>query len=517
MSLSTLSLPNQRLSRMPRLGAMASLAGLLLCMGLATLPAHAQSAPATAAQPSPLVRGLPDFTDLVDKVGPSVVNIRTTQRVQVGGQGEEMDEQMQEFFRRFFGMPVPGQQAPKPGGKPKGKGGKEAEPQSEERPRGVGSVFILTTDGYIMTNAHVVDGADDVYVTLTDQRELKAKIVGVDKRTDVAVVKIEGSNFPAVKVGDVSKLKVGEWVMAIGSPFGLENTVTAGIVSAKARDTGEEIRFIQTDVAVNPGNSGGPLINMRGEVVGINSQILSRSGGFMGISFSIPIDDASRVADQLRASGKVVRGRIGVAIEPVSKEVADSLGLAKPQGAVVRMVDPTGPADKAGVEAGDIITRFNGVLVDKAGDLPRLVGATKPGTKSTLQVFRRGAYKDLSVTVIELDDKPKTQASAGSTPAPSKAEGKLATSVLGLSITNLSAEQKRELKVNGGVLVDDVDGPAERAGLREGDVILAVANVQVADVKQFETVLAKVDRTRPVSVLVRRGEWAQYAVIRPNN
>lgn len=516
MTLSISSMPIRAQSHLSRMGAVMSLTSVLV--GAVWLPsqAHAQQAPAAAAQPAPIVRGLPDFTELVDKVSPSVVNIRTTQRVQVGGQGEEMDEQMQEFFRRFFGMPLPGQPVPKQN-KPKGKGGKEAEPQSEERPRGVGSGFILTADGYVMTNAHVVDGADEVYVTLTDQRELKAKIVGVDKRTDVAVVKIEASNLPAVRVGDVSKLKVGEWVMAIGSPFGLENTVTAGIVSAKARDTGEEIRFIQTDVAVNPGNSGGPLINMRGEVVGINSQILSRSGGFMGISFSIPIDDAIRVSDQLRASGKVVRGRIGVAIEPVSKEVADSLGLTKAQGAVVRMVEPGGPADKAGVEAGDIITRFNGVVVDKAGDLPRLVGVTKPGTKATLQVFRRGAYKDLPVSVVELDDKPKQQAAAGSSGTPGKTEGKLAVSVLGLDLSNLSAEQKRELKISNGVLVTEASGPAQRSGLREGDVVLAIANVQVADVKQFEAVLAKVDRSRPVSVLVRRGEWAQYAVIRPNN
>lgn len=467
-------------------------------------------APAVAPQP-PLVTGLPDFTALVDRVGPAVVNIRTTQRVQMAsaGGGEfppGMDEQMQEFFRRFFGTPMPGMPSPK-GNSPKEEGGDD---DSEERPRGVGSGFIVSADGLVMTNAHVVDGADEVYVTLTDKREMKAKIIGVDKRTDVAVVKIEAQNLPSLRVGDVSKLKVGEWVMAIGSPFGLENTVTAGIVSAKARDTGEEIRFIQTDVAVNPGNSGGPLINMRGEVVGINSQILSRSGGFMGISFSIPIDDAMKVADQLRASGKVVRGRIGVQIEPVTKDVADSLGLSKAEGAVVRFVEPGGPADKAGVEAGDIITRFNGQPVEKAGDLPRLVGSTKPGQQAKMQVFRRGAYKELGVSVVELDgDKPKAEA------APAKSS-KLASAALGLKLADLSASQKRELKVNGGVVVEGVDGPAARVGIKKGDVILALANVQVADVSQFEAVLDKLDRKRPVSVLVRRGEWAQYAVIRPN-
>jgi serine protease Do len=465
-------------------------------------------------QQAPLmVRGLPDFTELVEKVGPSVVNIRTTERIQASqamAEGGEMDEQMQEFLRRFFGTPMPGQPSPSPRKAPKGKQGGDA--PSEERPRGVGSGFIVTNDGFVMTNAHVVDGADEVYVTLTDKREFKAKVVGVDKRTDVAVVKIEANNLPALRIGEVSKLKVGEWVMAIGSPFGLENTVTAGIVSAKARDTGEEIRFIQSDVAVNPGNSGGPLINMRGEVVGINSQILSRSGGFMGISFSIPIDDAMKVADQLRAGGKVIRGRIGVQIEPLSKEVADSLGLAKAQGAVVRGVESGGPADKAGLEAGDIITKFDGQAVDKAGDLPRLVGGTKPGNRSTIQVFRRGSYKDLSVTVVQLEGEKAAEASPAG-----KSESKLASSVLGLSLVELTADKKRELKINAGVLVDGVDGPAERAGLREGDVILSVANVQIADVKQFDAVLAKVDRKRPVSVLVRRGELVQYGVIRPNN
>ena len=497
-------------------GAVVTSVGLVLGSSLFPHPSQAQGAAQPAAVAGPgaappsLVRGLPDFTELVDRVGPSVVNIRTTQRVQVAQGGDDMDEQMQEFFRRFFGTPMPGQ-TPRRNAPGDDKSGKNSN-GAEERPRGVGSGFILSPDGFVMTNAHVIEGADEVYVTLTDKREFKAKVVGADKRTDVAVVKIDANNLPAVRIGEVGKLRVGEWVMAIGSPFGLENTVTAGIVSAKARDTGEEIRFIQTDVAVNPGNSGGPLLNMRGEVVGINSQILSRSGGFMGISFSIPIDDAMKVADQLRAGGKVIRGRIGVQIEPVTKEVADSLGLDKAQGAVVRMVEPGGPADKAGIEAGDIITRFNGQPVEKAGDLPRLVGATKPGSKATLQVFRRGAYKDLSVSVIELDaaDKPRAEAQP-------KAQARLAATSLGLNLADLTAEQKRELKVAGGVRVDAVEGPAARAGLREGDVILAIANVQVADVRQFEAVLAKVDRSRPVSVLVRRGDWAQYAVIRPNN
>lgn len=500
-------------------GSVVSAVGLVLSSSLFPHASQAQQVPAVStaltapsanpamqpAQAPVVVKGLPDFSELVEQVGPSVVSIRTTKRVPAEGEeGDEADEQMREFFRRFFGTPMP-KQDPRRGTQPK-KGGE----QGEERPRGVGSGFVVSTDGYVMTNAHVVDGADEIYVTLTDKREFKAKLVGADKRTDVAVVKIEATALPAVHVGEVNRLRVGEWVMAIGTPFGLENTVTAGIVSAKARDTGEEIRFIQTDVAVNPGNSGGPLINMRGEVVGINSQILSRSGGFMGISLSIPIDDAMKVADQLRAGGKVVRGRIGVQIEPVTKEVAESLGLAKPQGAVVRMVETGGPADKAGVEAGDIITKFDGMTIDKVADLPRLVGGTKPGSKSTLQVYRRGAYKDLSLTVVELDaDKPKAAVVA-------KAEGaKLAATALGLTLSDLSAQQKQELKLTGGALVDAVEGPSARAGLRPGDVLLAIGNTQIADIKQFDAVLAKLDKSRPVSVLVRRGDWAQYAVIRP--
>lgn len=495
-------------------GAVVSAVGLVLSSSLfphasqAQQPAPFTAPMAQATQPPLIVKGLPDFTELVERVGPSVVSIRTTQRVVEDAEegDDEADAQMREFFRRFFGTPMPGQT-------PRKNAPKKGNEQGEERPRGVGSGFILSTDGYVMTNAHVVDGADEVYVNLTDKREFKAKVVGVDKRTDVAVLKIEASKLPAVAIGDVSKLKVGEWVMAIGTPFGLDNTVTAGIVSAKARDTGEEIRFIQTDVAVNPGNSGGPLINMRGEVVGINSQILSRSGGFMGISLSIPIDDAMKVAEQLRTGGKVIRGRIGVAIAPVTKDVAESIGLGKPVGALVQSVEPGTPSEKAGLEAGDIITKFSGQSIEKAQDLPRLVGATKPGTKTSIQVFRRGAYKDLSITVAELDSAPGKVKEGKAEPS---AAAKLASSELGLSLLDLSAEQKRELKQNNGVLVDNVDGPAARAGLRPGDIILAVANVQISTVKEFESVLAKLDKNRPVNVLVRRGEWAQYAVIRPN-
>ncbi len=449
-------------------------------------------------------RALPDFTDLVDQVGPSVVNIRTLEKVPTRAmQGGPGDEEMLEFFRRF-GIPMPNmpRQAPR----------QNRPQQEEEHPRGVGSGFILTADGFIMTNAHVVDGADDVIVTLTDKREFKAKIIGADKRSDGAVVKIEASGLPAVRVGDVGRLRVGEWVMAIGSPFGLENSVTAGIVSAKQRDTGDYLPFIQTDVAINPGNSGGPLINMRGEVVGINSQIYSRSGGFMGISFAIPMDEAVRVSDQLRSSGRVSRGRIGVTIEPVGKELAESIGLGKPVGALVRAVEPGSPAEKAGIEGGDIITRFDGKTIEKSTDLPRMVGGTKPGTKSTLSVFRRGAAKDLGITIAEVEaDKPLAKASSRDEKPKSSSAGQS----VGLAVSELSDAQKKELKVKGGVRVDAAVEAAARAGLREGDIILALANTDVASVKEFEAALAKHDKSKALPVLIRRAELTQFVIIKP--
>lgn len=452
------------------------------------------------------VRGLPDFTDLVDQVGPSVVNIRTLEKVSArvpsGGPNEE---EMLEFFRRF-GLPIPNTPRQTP---------RQNRPQQqpeEAQPRGVGSGFILTSDGLIMTNAHVIEDADEVLVTLTDKREFKARIIGADKRTDVAVVKIDASGLPAVKVGDVSRLRVGEWVMAIGSPFGLDNTVTAGIVSAKQRDTGDYLPFIQTDVAINPGNSGGPLINMRGEVVGINSQIYSRSGGSMGISFSIPMDEAVRVSDQLRSNGRVTRGRIGVQIDQVSKEVAESIGLGKPIGALVRGVEAGSPAEKAGVEAGDIITKFDGKTIEKSSDLPRVVGSTKPGSKSTVTVFRRGSSKDLSVVIAEVEgDKPVAKA-AGKEDKP---RASAIAQTLGLSVADLTDAQKKESSLKGGVRVETAADAAARAGLREGDVIVQIANTEVASVKEFEAALGKLDKTKPLNVLFRRGEWTQFAVIRP--
>lgn len=467
------------------------------------LPVAAQA----QAPAAPVVRGLPDFTDLVEQVGPAVVNIRTVERVRAGGRSGPGDEEMQEFFRRFFGIPLPGTPRQGPRQEPQ-------EPSEREVPRGVGSGFIISADGFVMTNAHVVDGADEVLVTLTDKREFKARIVGADKRTDVAVVKIEASGLPAVRIGDVSRLKVGEWVMAIGSPFGLENTVTAGIVSAKQRDTGDYLPFIQTDVAVNPGNSGGPLINMRGEVVGINSQIYSRSGGFMGISFAIPIDEAMRVSEQLRANGRVTRGRIGVQIDQVSKDVAESIGLGKPQGALVRGVESGSPADKAGVEAGDIITRFDGRAIEKASDLPRLVGNTKPGTRSALTVFRRGQTRDLSITIAELEPEQVARRPAARGSAPPKAGE--AAQALGLTVAELTETQKKELKVRHGVRVEAASDAGARAGLREGDVILSIGNVEIRNVREFETAVAKTERGKPVNMLVQRGELVQFVLVRPS-
>jgi serine protease Do len=485
-----------------RLATLALVSAVSVAATIAVMPLKPIAAQGASA--APLVQGLPDFTQLVDVVGPSVVNIRTVEKVRQGARSGGQEEQMLEFFRRF-GIPIP------PGATPRGPRA-ERDGDESERPRGVGSGFALTADGFIMTNAHVVDGADEVIVTLPDKREFKARIVGADKRTDVAVVKIEASGLNAVKIGDVNRLRVGEWVMAIGSPFGLENTVTAGIVSAKQRDTGDYLPFIQTDVAINPGNSGGPLINMRGEVVGINSQIYSRSGGFQGISFAIPIDEAVRVSDQLRSSGRVTRGRIGVGIDQVSKEVAESIGLGKPEGALVRSVEPDSPAAKAGIEPGDIIVRFDGKAIEKSVDLPRLVGNTKPGARSTVTVFRRGSTKDLTLTVGEVEAERVAQRTE---PKDSKPPATSLVKSLGLSLSELTNDLKAELKLSGGVRIDGAEGAAARAGLREGDVILAVANTEVKGLKDFEAVVAKADKARPINVLFRRGEWAQYAVIRP--
>lgn len=460
------------------------------------------AAPAQAAA----VAGLPDFTDLIDKVGPAVVNIRTTEHIKQGD-GGPTDEEVQEFLRRFFGgavpVPTPRQQAPRP---------RRPAPADRQIQRGVGSGFIISGDGYVLTNAHVVHGADEVFVTLTDKREFKARVLGADARTDVALLKVAGGNLPRLTLGDSGKIRVGEWVIAIGSPFNLENTVTAGIISAKSRDTGDYLALIQSDVAVNPGNSGGPLINMRGEVIGITSQIATLSGGYNGISFAVPIGEAIRVADQLKTSGKVTRGRIGVQISEVGPEVAESLGLKNARGAQVSYVEPGGPAGRSGIRAGDIILEFNGVPVERSSDLPRLVGAAALGSRATLTVWRKGVRQNFPVTIAELEA-DKSAASAERKAAPPEQRP---SNALGLSVSELSVVKKKELHIDAGVQVESSEGAAARAGLQPGDVILQVNNSEVGDVRQFNALVARLDPKRQLVLLVRRGDVAQYVALRPD-
>ena len=449
-------------------------------------------------------RGLPDFSELAEKQGPSVVNISTTQvgRAQAQAAPFPFDENDPafEFFKRFIPRPPSG-------GMPR-----------EFENKSLGSGFIISNDGYILTNAHVVEGADEVTVRLTDKREFKAKTIGADKRTDVALIKIEASGLPVVKLADTAQLKVGEWVVAIGSPFGFDSSVTAGIVSAKGRALPQEnyVPFIQTDVAINPGNSGGPLFNMRGEVVGINSQIYSRSGGYMGVSFAIPIEVAMDVQNQLRASGKVSRGRLGVVIQEVSKELADSLGLSKPIGAVVNAVEKGGPAEKAGLEAGDVILKFDGKTINASADLPRMVGASRPGSRAVVQVWRKGATRDVSVTVGEmLEESQAARPSRGAKPA------EQAPNRLGLVVSELTTEQKRELKMAAGLLIVDVRGSGARADLRPGDIIIAViskgATTEVKSVDQFNKLLAQFEKGSSVTLLIRRGEMQTFVTIKGLN
>ncbi|MHB0925229.1 MAG: DegQ family serine endoprotease [Gallionellaceae bacterium] len=441
---------------------------------------------------SAYAKELPDFTELVEKQGPAVVNISTTQIIRNAHGLPNLPEgdPFYEFFRRFA------PQMPR-----------------EQESQSLGSGFIISADGYIMTNAHVVDSAEKITVRLTDKREFRAKVIGADKRTDVALLKIEATGLPKITVGDPNKLKVGEWVVAIGSPFGFDSSVTAGIVSAKGRSLPQDnfVPFIQTDVAINPGNSGGPLFNMNGEVVGINSQIYTRSGGSMGLSFAIPIDVATQVTEQLRTSGKVTRGRIGVTIQELTRELAESFGLSKPVGALISSVEKNGPADKAGIEASDVILKFDGKPVNTSSDLPRMVAATKPGSKVAVELWRKGGSRQITVEIAEMPEDGKL----------ARAAKKLADDVgeaisrLGIAVSELSKEQLQELQISGGLLVEEVKGPAARAaGLQHGDVLLAIGNIPIRSLNQFNEILKQVPKGKNVALLVRRDDAASYVAIR---
>jgi len=454
-------------------------------------------------------RDLPDFTRLVEDQGNAVVNISTTQAVRRSAGAVPQvpgieDEEVLEFFRRFIPrQPGPGQPGPGQGPRPES--------------RSLGSGFIISQDGYVLTNAHVVDGADEITVKFTDKREFKAKVIGADRRTDLALLKIDATGLPHVRFGDPTKLKVGEWVVAIGSPFGFENTVTAGIVSAKGRSLPQEnfVPFIQTDVAINPGNSGGPLFNLRGEVVGINSQIYSRTGGFMGLSFAIPADVALDVQKQLREKGRVARGRIGVVIQEVTRDIATSFGLDKPRGALVNSVEKGSPADKAGVEGSDIILSFDGKPVESSSDLPRLVGGTRPGSQSTLEVFRKGQTRKLTLTVGELPEERVASADrpgrGAAKPAPEAQANRL-----GIVVADLTPEQRKDLRVASGIVVTEVR-PDARAEVRKGDIILTVVHkgqhTEVKSAEQFNKLLAGLDKTSVITLQVKRGESMAFVTV----
>ena len=438
-----------------------------------------------------LARDLPDFTGLVEKQGAAVVNISTTQIIRraQGMQGIPENDPFFEFFHRFA------PQAPR-----------------EQEAQSLGSGFIISSDGLILTNAHVVDRADKITVRLTDKREFAAKVIGADKRTDVALLKIAASGLPKISVGYPDRLKVGEWVVAIGSPFGFDSSVTAGIVSAKGRFLQDVfVPFIQTDVAINQGNSGGPLLNMNGEVVGINSQIYTRSGGSMGLSFAIPIDVAIQVAEQLRTTGKVTRGRIGVTIQELTRELADSFGLAKPSGALISSVEKNGSAGKAGIEASDVILNYDGKVVEHSSDLPRLVAGTRPGSKIAVEVWRKGAVKQLTVVIAEMvEENPAVRADKNS-----ETENAEMVSRLGVAVSELMREQLQELQIGSGLLIKAVKGVSARAaGLRQGDIILAVGNIPLRSAAQLNNLLKQVPQGRNVALLVKREDSASWVAVR---
>lgn len=442
-----------------------------------------------------LAANLPDFTEIVERNSAAVVKILSTQRAESAdelppGMDPRYYDQLPEIFRHFFDY--------------------RGRPRRPER-QSMGSGFIISPDGYILTNHHVIDGADSVTVRLIDRREYEATVVGSDKRSDLALLKVDEKNLPVVTFGSPGELKVGEWVVAIGSPFGLDYSVTAGIVSARGRSIPTEenenyVPFIQTDVAINPGNSGGPLFNLKGEVVGINSQIYTRSGGSIGLSFAIPISVAIDVVDQLKTSGEVVRGWLGVGIQEVDRNLAESFGLEKPMGALISQLEPGGPAEKGGVEVGDIVVEFNGERIDESADLPHVVGLTKPGTSATVRVIRDGKTRDLRLTVGKLSgDESRTVAQA----EPSGGR-------IGLGVEELSDQQKARLKISGGVVVREVvpGQPGARAGLRPGDIITLIGSEPVKNVEDFEDIVAGLPANTHIPVRILRRGMAGFVAIR---
>jgi serine protease Do len=444
---------------------------------------------------------LPDFTELYEKQGPAVVSVDVTQTVRRPRFPDiSEDDPFYDFFRRFGQVPRRG-------------------PEREFETQATGSGFILTSDGYVITNAHVVDEATEVTVRLSDKREFIAKVIGSDKRTDVALLKIDAKDLPKVVIGDPDKLRVGEWVVAIGKPFGLENTMTAGIVSAKGRDLPQEnlVPFIQTDVAINPGNSGGPLFNMKGEVVGVNSLIFSRTGGYMGLAFAIPIDIAMNTIGQLKDKGRVTRGRIGVVIGEVTRDLADAFGMKQASGALVNGVEKDGPAAKGGVESGDIILKVDGRDVRTSNDLPRIITSVRPGTKISLTVWRKGGTRDIPVMVAEMKE---DVASTAPTKRGGAVKEKAKPNRMGLVLSDLNDEQKKELDIKNGVLIEDVTG-AVRGNAQPGDVILAIISrgqsTEARTAAQVNTELAKLEKGASVTMQLRRGESQFYATLKLGN
>ena len=450
---------------------------------------------------------MPDFSALVERYGPAVVNVEVVEKAQTarsrsrraapGGDDDDQDDPLNDFLRRF-GMPGQGV------------------PRNQPPAHGTGSGFIVSPDGYLLTNAHVVNSAETVTVRLTDRREFQAKVVGVDERTDVAVLKIDAANLPVVKIGDPRLLKPGQWVVAIGSPFNFDNTATAGIVSATARSLPSDnyVPFIQTDVAVNPGNSGGPLFNTRGEVVGINSQIFSQTGSYMGLSFAIPIDIAVNVKDQIIKTGHVVRGRIGVTIQDLNAQLAESFGLGRPRGALVSSVENGGPADKAGVKAGDVILGVNGQNVEHYGELTLLISNMHPGSDARLSLWRGGKQEELTVRVIQVsEDQDKTGGKAGGKGG-GESSGSGKAERLGLTVRPLSSDEKQQVQTDGSLVVDSVSGPAQAAGVQPGDIILGVNGKPVRSTAELQAVSKAAGKS--IALLIQRQDQQIFVPLRLN-